>query len=112
MKTIQDKLYIQAQEAKYRGMTKLASALEDILKDQKMFEKPEYSQSELDNDIHHDLWRIATKLLVFYDISNPDVEKLDRSIVSWAMSIVDDLETTLRVSGTKGAKEPKVPGEK
>jgi hypothetical protein len=111
MKSIQDKLYIQAQEAKYQGMTKLASAIENILKDKEVFEKTEYSQAQLDSDIHHDLWKVASKLLVFYDIKNPNVEKLDKSIITWAASIVNDLEKTLQVSGIKGSKEPKVPGE-
>lgn len=111
MKSIQDKLYIQAQEAKYQGMTKLASAIENLLKDQEMFEKPEYSQAQLDSDIHHDLWKIATKLLVFHDIGNLDVEKLDKSIITWAAALVDDLEKTLQVSGSIGPKEPRVPGE-
>lgn len=111
MKSIQDKLYIQAQEAKYQGKNKLASVIEHMLEDQEIINKTEYAQAQLDEDIYRDLWKVATRLLVFYGINSPDVQKLDKSIITWASSITDDLEKTLQVSGSIGSKEPKVPGE-
>jgi hypothetical protein len=113
MKSIKDKLSIQAQEAKFQGMTKLAAALENMIEDQELVERGKiYTQTQLDEDIYHDLWRVATRLLVYYGV-NTSAEKLDKSIITLASFVTEDLEKTLEVTNViKGPLEPKLLGEK
>lgn len=108
------KMELQAEEAKNQGMIKLADAVNHAINDIKLTtNKNEYSFEEMDTQIHRDLWSIATTLAGYYNVENVDIEKVDKTLVSWAEKLVDDLEKTLQISDTiKGPLEPKLPGEK
>lgn len=112
-KTIYNKLLLQAEEAKEQGMLKLANGILDAIGSYPAEEKEEYSYDKLSEEIHKDMWKVATRLLAYYDIKSVDANLLDKSILSWASKIVNDLELTMGVSNlVKGASEPKLPGEK
>lgn len=111
-KTIYNKLLLQAEEAKEQGMTKLAGSILDAIGPCPADESEEYSYAKLQEDIHKDMWKIATRLMAYYDVESANVEKIDQTIASWASNMIDDLEITLDVdSVVKGPTEPKVPGE-
>lgn len=102
-----NKLLLQAEEAEKRGMIKLAEAVKESVD----LNSDEYSYDQLQDDIHQDMWKIASKILTYYDINSVDIEKLDKSLESWATKLVDDLEITLDTNHLKSPMEPKVPGE-
>lgn len=102
-----NKLLLQAEEAEKRGMIKLAEAVKESVD----LNSDEYSYDQLQDDIHQDMWKIASKILTYYDINSVDIEKLDKSLESWATKLVDDLEITLDTNHLKSPMEPKIPGE-
>ena len=58
------------------------------------------------------LWKIATRLIHYYDTESADATKLDQEIIIWANEITDNLEEVLNVTSViKGPLEPKLPGE-
>jgi hypothetical protein len=110
--TIYNKLLAQAEEAKEQGMTKLAESILEAIGSFPADEVQEYSYTQLNDDIHRDMWKIASRLMVYYDVTSADAEKVDQAIVSWASKVVTDLEVALSVdSVVKGPLEPPVPGE-
>lgn len=110
--TIYNKLLAQAEEAKEQGMVKLAEGILEAIGSFPADEAQEYSYNQLSDDIHRDMWKIASRLMVYYDVTSADVTKVDQTIVSWASRVVADLESTLGVDSViKGPLEPPVPGE-
>lgn len=110
--TIYNKLLAQAEEAKEQGMTKLADGILSAIGPYPAEVPEAYTQEQLSNDIHRDVWKIASRLMVFYDVTSGDAEKIDQTIISWAAKAISDLENTLGVSDlVRGPLEPLVPGE-
>lgn len=103
-----ERLKLIAEEAQEQGMTKLAEAIEESLPQEK---KSSYSYEELQDDVHKDLWKIASKLMVYYDLQMIQPENLDRSLISWASRLIDDIEKTLEVNALNNPLEEKVAGE-
>jgi hypothetical protein len=109
---IYTKLMLQADEAKDRGMIKLAEAIIEAIDSKPDDKKETYSYSQLQDDVHRDLWRIASKLMYYYDLKSADALKLDDAIIHWASKTIDELEKTLEVDDVvQGPLEPNVPGE-
>jgi cob(I)alamin adenosyltransferase len=116
MKKIDPDLYnrlsLQAEEARDQGMIKLAEAIEESLTIDAV-NSIHYSYSDLKNEIHKDLWKIATKLMVYYDAKDIDALAVDKTIVNWLSKTIDEVEKELGVSNkVVGPFEPKLPGEK
>lgn len=109
-KTIYYKLLLQAEEAKYRGFTKLA---DNILKSISLTEEPvEYSYSSLHDDVVSDIWKLASHVINYYNLESVDGERLDQLAQVIAGNVIRDLEVGLGVDSViKGPLEPKVPGE-
>ena len=109
---VYEKLILQAEEAKEQNMTKLASAILGSLTSAPESEKVLYSISDLNNDVYHDLWKVATNVLKYYDLESVDSEKVNEVIESLATKFVSELEHALVIpEGTIGPLEPKLPGE-
>ena len=109
---IYNKLLLQAEEAKEQLLDRIASGLYAAL-DQKPVETLEsYSYDELNDDIHKEMWKLATHIIRYYDIQSVDAEKLNEAIEISASRFIDDLEKTLDVECFIGANEDKVPGQK
>lgn len=110
---VYDKMQLQADEAKEQGMTKLGESVESAINDMRTLrKKSEYSHEEMNDNIHKNLWKIAATLVEYYNVDSIDIEKVDKTLVSWAERIVDDLEKTLQITNTiRGPLEPKLPGE-
>ncbi len=109
---VYNKLLAQAEEAKTQGLTKLAAGILGAIGAHPNDEVSEYSYQELQDDIHRDLWKVATRLLHYYDVDSLDAEKLDTEILVWAAKMVDGLEESLGVDSVLvGPLEPKVPGQ-
>jgi hypothetical protein len=109
--TIYRKLYAQGEEAKSKGMTKLASDIFEAIGPHANEEKSEYSYTQLQEDIHRDLWKVATRLLHYHDLKSVDAQKLDEEIAHWASALTDGLEHSLKVESVVGPLEPKLPGQ-
>ena len=110
--TVYKKLYAQAEEAKAQGLTKLSASIFDAIGPHANDEASEYSYAQLQDDIHRDLWKVATRLLHYYDVESVDAEKLNEEIIHWASSLTEGLEQTLQVDEVVvGPLEPTVPGQ-
>lgn len=110
--TIYNKLLLQAEEAKYKGMTKIASGIVDAIGSSPEYDKVTYSTVELDEDIYRGLWKLAACILKYHDTSSVNVEQLDEVIESMAAKFVDEIELSLEIGGSRiGAIEPILPGE-
>ena len=109
---IYNKLLIQAHEAKDQGRVKLADAIFEAIGSESRVESEQYAYSDLQNDIHQDLWKVATRIINYYGLNSADATKIDEAIIHWASRTIDELENTLDVSDIiQGPLEPKVPGE-
>ena len=107
-----NKLLLQAQEAKDQGLTVLSERILEAIGPQPDDSVQTYSHVELKEDIHRDLWKIASKLFVFYDLASVDAQSVDRDIIRWTAKTLDELERTLGVDKiVKGSNEPDLPGE-
>jgi hypothetical protein len=110
--SIYNKLMAIATEAKDQGMTELSSVIFGSIGPHPSEESEEYSYSQLKRDIHQDMWKMATRLMYYYDVQSVNAEKLDEAIVAWAADLVDDLEVSMGVDTVvKGPTEPILPGE-
>lgn len=106
------KLLAQAEEAKEQGFIKLADGILDAIGSHPNDEVEEYTYAQLQDDLHRDLWKVATRLMYYYDLQSIDALKLEQTLSSWAANMLDDLEITLNVDNVvAGATEPKVPGQ-
>ena len=110
--TIYKKLLAQAEKAKYQGLVDLADGILIAIGSYPDDEKEEYTYSQMKNDIHLDMWKMATRLIHYYDIKSADAIKLDENLAVWSSEMIDNLESALNVSSViKGPLEPKLPGE-
>lgn len=109
---IYNKLLLQAQEAKHQGMDKIASGVMDAIGPYPEDEITTYASQELEDDVHRGLWKLATCILKYHDVTSVDAEKLDEVIESIASKFVDEVEISLGIEGSRiGPLEPKLPGE-
>lgn len=109
---LRDKLLLQAEEANEQGMTKLGNTVLEIVGTESSENIEKYSYSQMTDDVHRDLWKVATRLMKYYDVQSLDIEKLDKIIASWSNKVVQDLELSLDVDEmVKSTTEPKLPGE-
>lgn len=106
------KLLAQAEEAKEQGFTKLAASIHNAIGSYPNDEESQYSYIDLHDDILQDMWKVATRLMHYYDVQSIDAVKLDQNLALWVQAMVEDLEKTLNVDEViVGATEPKVPGQ-
>jgi hypothetical protein len=109
---IYKKLLAQAEEAKDQGLVSLAEGILSAIGSYPDEEKEEYTYSKMKNDIYQDMWKMATRLMYYYDIESADAVKLNESLVTLCSEVIDDLEETLKVNSViKGPLELKLPGE-
>jgi hypothetical protein len=111
--SVYKKLYAQAEEAKLVGLNKLASDIFDVIGPYADDDKSEYAYSDLKDDVHRDLWRVATRLMHYYDVKSVDAKKLNEIILVLASDTISELENKMNVDPVSvHPLEPKVPGEK
>ena len=109
---IYKKLLAQAEEAKSQGFISLADGILEAIGSYPDEERIEYTYSQMKNDIHRDMWKIATRMMYYYDVKSADAAKLDDNIVVWCSEMIDNLESSLNVGSViKGPLEPKLTGE-
>jgi hypothetical protein len=109
---IYKKLLAQAEEAKTQGLVVLADGILSAIGSYPNDEKEEYTYIQMKEDIHRDMWKMATRLMYYYDVKTADATKLNQELTIWASEMIDSLEGVLNVSEVvKGPLEPKLPGE-
>lgn len=111
---IYNKLLLQAQEAEYQGMPKLASDIMAAIGNEPYNGKDSYSYAELADDVKSDLWKISVKIMRYYgtEIDTVDANKLYETILSLADVAINDFEIAVRAENIiKSPNEPVVPGE-
>lgn len=106
------KLLLQADEAKLRGMNKLASAVLGSIGACPAEEKQTYNFESLQEDIHQGLWKLAMDVIRYHDLESADIEKIDEVLETLASTLIEDVEVSLNVAVDQiGALEEIVPGE-
>ena len=110
-KTAYNKLCIQAEEAKNLNMIKLANNIYSAIGALPDEEKLTYSSEELQNDIHKEMWKLATNILHYYDLKSVDAQKLDSTLNVIATYFIEEIKNSLNVDNDIGIREPELPGE-
>lgn len=106
------KLLLQAEEAKYQGLNKLASGVLQALGPIPEDEQVNYNLEALQEDIYHGLWKLAGCLIKYHDLKSVDVERVHQILESLADKVVKDVKTSLNVENESvGKLEDKVLGE-
>lgn len=109
---IYKKLLAQAEEAKERGMIVLAESVLDAIGSFPEEESEQYSYAQMREDIVHDMWKIATRVVKYHELTSLDAEKINETLTAYADQVLNELEATLGVDVVvKGPREPKVFGE-
>lgn len=107
---LKNKLFLQAEEAHEQGMTKLGQAIISAVDDLSVDEK--YSYSQMNDEIHSDLWKVAARLMKYYNLHSVDAEQIDKVVLSWSNKLVEDLELSLGVDDVVGGTtDIELPGE-
>lgn len=114
-KKLFNKLSLQAEAAKNFGMEKLAHSVTEALLSYGSYSPDdikEYSHDQMQQDIHSDLWKVATRLLNYYNIESLDIEKFDRIIQIASEQFIEEVEKDLSKDNLLNSKsEPKLPGQ-
>lgn len=110
--TVYQKLFLQAEEAKDRNMTKLASAIFGAIGPVPEDENNNYNFNELQDDIYQGLWKLAMCVAKYHDLQSIDAERVHAVLESWSSDLIEDVERSLHIDNTTvGPLETKVPGE-
>lgn len=113
--TVYHKLLLQAEEAKLRDsqeMTKLAAAICNSLGPIPEDETVSYNFESLQEDIYNGLWKMATCVIKYHDLTSVDAEKVHQSLEIMAKKLIEEVEHSLSVPHTQiGPLEEKVPGQ-
>jgi hypothetical protein len=107
-KIVYNKLVLQAEEARSRGLTKLAENITSSLSK----ETREYTSIELNDNIKNNLWKLAGQVIEYYNLKSANAEEIDLLLSDFASTLVDGLKDTLHVESADYESETKVPGEK
>lgn len=106
------KLYLQAEEAKDLGLTKLASGIFQAIGPLAEEELSEYSYHELKEDIYVGLWKLSANVMKYYDVDGVQSEKLHDLIEDFTEEFINKIEEQIGVEPSDvGPLEPKVLGE-
>ena len=109
---VYNRLLAQAEEAKERGMHKLAAGILGSIGPLPEDERVNYSYAELQDDIYNELWKLANRVIKHYDVTMVDAEKVNEVLESFASKLVDQLEDSLQLENEAASPlDPKVPGE-
>jgi hypothetical protein len=109
-----NKLLLQAEEAKDRGLTKLSSAILYTIGShpEDEGEDVEYAYEKLHDDLYQGLWKLVGNIIKYYDLESVDVRKIDSLVEYFSQELLNEAENTFEVeSVVAGPFEPKVPGE-
>lgn len=109
---VYEKLLLQAEEAKDRDMTKLASGVVNALGAMPEDEIVTYNFNELQNEVYDGLWKMAACVIKYHDLQSVDAEKVHDVLESFASKLIEEVEQSLSVDNTQiGVLESIVPGE-
>lgn len=108
------KILLQAEEAEFRDMKKLASAVTDGLQSSssETEESDCFSESELKDNVYNGLWKLAFEVIGYHYLDSVDIEKIDKVIIYASNKFVREVEQVLDVEGKIGPNEPKLIGQK
>lgn len=110
--TVYNKLVLQTEEAQEQKLIKLAEAVSEAISVGPETEIVTYAFTEMNDDVHKELWKAAVNVLKYHDFTSVDVQKVDEVIESFAFKFIDELESSLGVEGTGiSSLEPKVLGQ-
>jgi len=107
---LKNKLLLQAEEAREQGMIKLGQAIVNAVDESSTDEK--YSYSQMNDEVHSDLWKVAARLMKYYNLYSIDAEQIDKVVLAWSNKLIEDLELSLGVDEViSSPTDIKLPGE-
>jgi len=109
---VYQKLLLQAEEARDKEMTKLASGIFNSLGPLAEEEQVSYNFNELQEDVYQGLWKMAACVIKYHDLQSADAEKIHEVLESVASKLIEEVERALNVDNAQvGPLESKVPGQ-
>lgn len=96
-KTLYYKLFLQGQEAKHRGLNKVASGIFQTIGSMPEDDDITYSYDELNSDIYNGLWKLAGNVMQYYDVQSVDAEKIHYLIESLASEFIGEIEGNINL---------------
>lgn len=120
---IYNKLYLQAQEARDQGLTRIASGITKALSSNGLSKSGandivgdiEMSGSQynmLKGEVYNELWNLSSMIMSYYDLESVDAKVLDVELKDFVEKFVKMVEDTVGVdSGDVGDCEELIPGE-
>ena len=110
--TLQNKLILQADEAKTIGSIKLGEAVYGAVVSKQVVQGNDtFNHDELENAVHSALWRAACEVAGYHDLQSIDIQKVDAVVVEASKKLVCELEKCLAVDGKFGPHEELVLGQ-
>ena len=110
---LQNRLVLQADEAKIVGLNKLSSSIYDaILQAQIINDTDSFNYDELVQTVRNELWKAACKIAVYHDLPTLDVQKIDALVAVAANDFIHSIERSNSVENQIGPFEEKVIGQK
>ena len=113
-KVIYNKLILQAEQAREFNMHKLANnilnTIGSIPKDNSE-ELEKYAFTELEDDVSNLLWKIAYRVMDYYNLDSVDIKKIESCIDDLSDKVINELKQPMNIEKNFGEKEPKVIGE-
>jgi hypothetical protein len=106
------RILAQAEMARELGLDNLTEAVLSSLG--AVYEENQqatYTQAELEQTVHHALWKTALEVIGYHDLIKVDIQAVERTVQDLKSQVIKELEKTLHVSGKVGANEPKLPGQ-
>jgi len=110
--TLYNKIVLQAEEAHEQGFKQLGDVVLEVIGDEVKEDEQTYSYAELKDDVYKDLWKIATRVMAYHDISSVDIGKLHKELLFSQANIINELELSMNIQEAFGPNEPSLPGEK
>lgn len=109
-KVIYNKLILQAQEAKFIGLNKLANYVLNSIGSVIAENKSQYDFEKLEENIKKYLWKSALEIVKFYDLESLDIQVVDEILNETKDILIEKLKNKLNLSDF-GPLESKLPGE-
>jgi hypothetical protein len=105
------KLLAEVEEAKDQHMTKLASALGGAIGPIPDDEQNIYTISQVRNDVYDGMWKLATTLLKYHNLTSLPTERLDDVLADLSIEFIEQVESVIDRQNQVGPFEPKLPGQ-
>jgi hypothetical protein len=111
-KVAYNRMSFQAEEARDLGLKQVANGVFGAIGPTPRDAALVYSGDDLNADTHRALWKIASDVIAYHDITDADILEIDGVLKRLSGVVVAAIEEELGVKYKIGALEDKLPGQK